>query len=73
MIAFFLTKRIRHTVRIWRGDTEAYISEINYRIRNQRMFMQKQKVMAMIKIKVANERALLRIVFASFFKWKMDT
>ena len=72
MIAFYLTRRLRQAVRTWRGDTEAYINEINFRIRNQRMFLQKQKVVAMIKIKVANEKALLRMVFASFCRWKMD-
>ena len=72
-IAFYLTKRVRRVVRIWRGDTEAYINEINFRIRNQRMFLQKKKVLAMISIKVANERALMRLVFTSFSKWKLDT
>ena len=72
-IAFYLTKRVRRVVRTWRGDTEAYINEINFRIRNQRMFLQKKKVLAMISIKVANERALMRLVFTSFSKWKLDT
>ena len=36
------------------------------------MFLQKKKVLAMINIKVANEKALLRIVFSAFSRWKMD-
>ena len=71
-IAFYLTKRVRRAVRFWRGDTEAYINEINFRIRNQRMFLQKKKVIAMINIKVSNERALMRMVFSSFSKWKLE-
>ena len=60
-------------MREWRGDTEAYINEINFRIRNQRMFLQKQKVQAMISIKVANEKALMRICFSAFSRWKLDS
>ena len=72
-IAFFLSRRVRRVIREWRGDTEAYINEINFRIRNQRMFLQKQKVQAMISIKVANEKALMRICFSAFSRWKLDS
>ena len=60
-------------MREWRGDTEAYINEINFRIRNQRMFLQKQKVQAIITINIANQKALMRICFSAFSKWKLDS
>ena len=69
----FLKLKLRFVVRLWRKETESYLSEIKFRLRNTRLQMQKQKVIKLIQIKVANEKAVLRHAFQAFSRWHLET
>lgn len=69
----FLSLRLRRVMRQWRKDTELYLTEIRFRLRNSKLQLQRQKVIKIISIKVNNEKAMLREAFHAFSLWRLET
>ena len=49
------------------------LNESRFRIRHQRLILQKSRVLALISIKVTNQVSLLRVMFRFFCKWKIES
>ena len=69
----FLSIRLRRVLRTWRKETDAYLGEMRFRLRNSKLQLQRQKVIKIIAMKVNNEKAILREAFHAFNLWRLET
>lgn len=60
-------------MRSWRHETEAYLTELSFKVRQKQLYLQRLKVLALITIKVTNERAIQRSLFQTFSRWRIET
>lgn len=60
-------------MKMWRSQADLIINEHRFRVRNHRLLLQKQRVLVLINLKVANKLALLRFAFRAFARWKLET
>lgn len=72
-IKHYLQMQLRKALKVWRSQTDLIINEHRFRVRNYRLLLQKQRVLVLINLKVANKLALLRFVFKAFANWKLET
>ena len=62
----FLKLRLRHVFRHWRKETDMYLSEVKFLLRCKILDMQKRKMAKLIKIRILNEKVMMRHVFRAF-------
>ena len=48
---------------MWRYETDASIAEFNFKVRQKQLFLQRLKVLALVNLKITNERAIQRSLF----------
>ena len=69
----FLARRLKHTLKIWRKETDDYLNEVKFKLRTSRLKLQKARVVKLMAIKVANEKAVMREAFHAFAQWRLET
>jgi hypothetical protein len=66
IVKYYLERQMRSVFKKWRGETDLYMNEIRFKVRNQRLLLQKSRVLALISIKVTNEATMQRFLFRAF-------
>ena len=68
-----LERPLKRAMKKWRHETEACIAELSFKLRQKQLYLQRLKVLALITLKVTNERAILRSMFQAFGRWRAET
>lgn len=62
----FLSLRLKHALKLWRSETDDYLNEIKFKLRTSKMRLMKDRIVKLMAVKVANEKAILREAFHAF-------
>ena len=67
-----LRKPLRSALRKWRRETDAFLMDYASRLRLKHLQFQRQKVLALISVRLNFERSTIRVMYAAFSRWKIE-